>query len=434
MAEQARFLIEAKSNFTPFWRRLPQFFRYPMQPGSLLRIAGYSLLAGISMLLPELFALLLRSLLWLVFLKYAFVVMERTANGQFDLADGVREEGNGDLAQVARQFGFFILLGLFCGFSLVFLGKLGALSLLLCGVAIPAGIMIIAVTRSLWQALNPKQIWFFCKTIGSPYLALCFLLFSVAIASGSLQSFVSRQLGESWLIWPLLSFVEFYFTLIMYHMMGYAIYQYHEDLGVEATVSFSEAEAHLAPGGAQDAVLAKLGTLVANGQATEALELLRSELRSRWESNELHQRYQKLLLAEGQQAEALTHAREFIAKLTREKRLFQALDLCEQSLLLDPEFQLQDAKQVYELAAAAYQAKRLKLALDLMRRFDRRYLGHSHVPLVYLLSAKILSEHYKMDKQALHILDGLQRKFPEHEVAEEARNYAAALMRIAALA
>jgi tetratricopeptide (TPR) repeat protein len=148
---------------------------------------------------------------------------------------------------------------------------------------------------------------------------------------------------------------------------------------------------------------------------------LREELRTRWENNDLHERYQKLLMASGKQAAALNHGREFINKLVTEKRLFQALDLCEQCLKIDPEFLQQDSNHVYELAAAANMGKRQHLAIDLMRRFDRRYPDHPHIPSVYLLSAKILSEHFQMNKEAMQILQGLQAKFPEHALAREAR-------------
>jgi tetratricopeptide (TPR) repeat protein len=433
MADQERFAADTGSTFTPFWRRLPSFFLYPMQMGSMLRIAGYSFLGGFAMVIPPLFGGIVTVILWIVFLKYAFVVMERTANGHFDEPGGVHDREEGDAGQVMRQYGLFLILGLLVGLFAVMFGKVGfGLGWLLVNMVVPAGIMIIGIERSLGQALNPGQILFYIKTIGSPYLALCGFLFSLLTSSQWLQGFLYTHM-DSWLALPLLNFVDFYFVLIIYHMMGYAIYQYHEPLGVYAAVGFEEAEARLSPGKAVDPVLSKLGTLIANGQQDEALDLLRGEIRTRWEDNELHERYQKLLVASGKQTEALTHAREFIVKLVNEKRLFQALDLCEQCLKVDPEFQLQDSYQVQDLAIAARMGGRSKLALDLMRRFDRRYPDHPHIPAVYLLSAQVLSEQYKMDKEAMQILKALQAKFPDHELSKEAGQYLEALGKLAAM-
>jgi tetratricopeptide (TPR) repeat protein len=433
MANQKRFSVESGSTLTPFWRRVPRFFVYPMQMGSIMRITGYSLLGGLAMFISNIFGSLSYFILWIVFLKYAFVVMERTAVGRFDEPKGLQDSEEGDAAQVIRQYALFFILGLLVGALFYLFGAtaLYAGSLLL-NIMIPACIMIIAVNRSLLQALNPAQILFYIRTIGSPYLALCGFLMSLTSSSQWVQGFLYQHM-DSWLVLPLLSFIDFYFVLIIYHMMGYAIYQYHDLLGVRAAVSFEEAEARQSSDKGGDQVLSKLGTLIANGQQDEAIELLRKELRTHWENNDLHERYQKLLRVAGKQIEALHHAREFIAKLVTEKRLFQALDLCEECLNLDPEFQLQDSYQVHDLAIAARMGRRFKLALDLMRRFDGRYPEHPHIPAVYLLSAQILSEHYRMNKEAMQILQVLLARFPDHAMAKEARQYQEALIKVAAM-
>lgn len=432
MSEHDRFSTESAPTFTPFWRRLPSFLLFPMKIDSIMRIAGYSIVGGISLLMPNMFGGLLRIILWIIFLKYAFVIMERTAKGQFDEPNGMNGD-EGDASQVMRQFGMIVIMALLFILFFYLFGNIGyGLGWLMMNLLTPAGIMIIAVTRSLGEALNPARILFYIKTIGSPYLALCFALLSVTGSGEWLQHFLNAHMA-SWLAVPLLIFVEFYFTLITYHMMGYVIYQYHEGLGVETEISFEQAEAKLSPGKAADPVLAKLSSMIANGQQEEAIDLLREELRFRWENNDLHERYQKLLGAAGKQKSALHHAREFINKLTTEKRFFQALDLCEQSLKMDPEFQLQDSNQVHELASAARMGNRQQLALDLMRRFDRRYPEHPHIPAIYLLTAQILSEHFNMNKEAMQILQAIPAKFPDHALVVEARQYLEVLTKLAAI-
>jgi len=429
MAEQDRFLVESRPVFTPFWRRLPRFFLYPLQAGPIMRIGGYSLVGGIAMFIPVL-GLLLWFILWLVFLKDAFVVMERTANGRFDAPD---TWDDGDLLQVVRLIALMVVLVIVLVPLIIFLGHLGkGLAWLLINIVPPAGIMIIAATRSVGQALNPERILFYVKTIGTPYLALCFILASVTGSAAWMQNFIATHM-DSWLVLPLVNLVEFYFMLIAFHMMGYAIYQYHEALGIYADVSFEEAQAQISPDKGADPFLVKLSALVAEGKEGEAISLLREQLRTNWERNDLHERYQKLLVAAGKRDLALSHARDFIGKLVLEKRLFQALDLCEQSLKADGEFQLQNSDHVYDLASAARLAKRYKLALDLMRRFDKRYPGHKHIPAIYLLSAQILSEHYRMNSEAMKILRTLHAKFPDHALAGEARQYLVVLTKMEAV-
>jgi tetratricopeptide (TPR) repeat protein len=422
MSNNEHFSARTRPAFTPFWRRFPRFFLYPMQLGSLLRIGAYSAVGSIALFTLPLLALPLSLIVWVVFLKYAFLVMERTADGRFDEPDGVNG-GEGDTSQVFRQFGLIIILTLLFVMLAFAMGTAGAIvGWIVLNLALPAGTMIIAVSRSLPEALNPARVFFYIGSIGSPYLALCFVLTSLMGSGNWLKGFLLEHMNP-WLALPMTNFVEFYFVLICYHMMGYALYQYHDKLGLEAAVDFDQAEARLSLGKAADPVMTKLSTLVADGRQDEALDLLREELRRRWEDNALHERYQKLLLASGKTSTALQHAREFIAKLANEKRMFQALDLCEQCLKSDPEFMLQDSTQIHELASAASVAKRPKLALDLMRRFDKRYPNHPLIPSIYLLSARVLGEHYQRRDEAVKILRGLQLKFPSHAAAEDARRY-----------
>ncbi len=434
MTYAKKFTPPSAATLTPFWRRMPKFFVYPLQLSSMLRIVGYALMTGLSMLLPPPFGGVLYLIMWIMFLKYAFVVMERTANGQLDEPDDLNGQQHGDAAQVMRQFGLFFMFGFgVVGASLVLGRSAGyVIGALLMSVVMPAGIMIIAVSKSLPQALNPFQILFYMGTIRSPYFALCFLIFSLTSSGEWLQEFFYEHL-DSWLVLPLLGFIEFYFTLIIYHMMGYAVYQYHEKLGLDADVSFADAEAKQSPGKGIDPIHAKLAELLAAGHDEAAIDLLREELHTRWESNELHERYQKLLVASAKSVPAMHHAREFINKLCNEKRLFQALDLCEYWLKTDPNFHLQDSFHVHLLATAARMGGRAKLALDLMRGFDKRYLQHEHIPLIYFLAAQILSENFQRHSEASAILYTLQTKFPAHPLATEARQYLTVLEKMAAL-
>jgi hypothetical protein len=293
--------------------------------------------------------------------------------------------------------------------------------------------MVIVSQRSLLQALNPLQLLHFILNIGSPYLALCFILLSLEGSAHWVQFFLLKHL-HTLLLPQLVSFVGFYFALITYHMMGYAMYQYHHRLDLDAEVDFEKARAKIAPAKAADPVLTELSALVAEGHMESAITLLQGELRKRWDDNELHARYQKLLLAAGKQTLAMHHAREFIYKLAGEKRMFQALDLCEHWLKADPEFKLQDSYQLQELAASANLTRRYALALDLMRDFDKKYPGHPHIPAIRLLAAKILGEHLHRSGEAIHLVQALLAEYPDHPIAEEARQQMQLLTRLSEIA
>lgn len=55
MAETPSFQPISPATFTPFWRRFPSFFIYPMQVGTLFRLSLYSATGGLSLLISGVF-------------------------------------------------------------------------------------------------------------------------------------------------------------------------------------------------------------------------------------------------------------------------------------------------------------------------------------------------------------------------------------------
>lgn len=460
---ETRFSASARPGLTPFWRRLPRFFLYPFQLGTMLRIGGYSLFSGLILWFLMLQAapaqlflggaraqaggseglgdlpiiqvgvplMLLQAILWLALLKYAFAVLEHTAAGYLTEpgAQGgpIRPIETG---LVFKQFLLYAITGLLIGFAAVPFGLAGVvIGSLLAGLALPAAVMILTVTRSLSEAVNPLRLAGLIRTVGSPYLALWFFLLSLSEGEQWLQGVLLDRLGFA-LVLPMLNFVAFYFIVIMFHMMGYVLYQYHEALGLRPAIGFDRAEAR--PGAAGDPLIMRLNALMAEGDAEPALDLLEEALRTRWQDNDLHERYQKLLTATGKKAAALRHGREFITKLVNEKRLGRALSLYEECLGLDPEFQPQDPSQWEPLARTAKLSGRSQLALELLLGFVRGYPGHPRLPAALLLAAQISSENFHRDRDARSLLRKLLEQHPEHELAGEAQQYLAILENAAA--
>ena len=72
------------------------------------------------------------------------------------------------------------------------------------------------------------------QRIGIPYFLVVFFLFLMITGMGTLEAFItpSSTLGNA-LMQHMFYFIEFYFMVAMFHLMGYMIYQYHEELGIE---------------------------------------------------------------------------------------------------------------------------------------------------------------------------------------------------------
>jgi len=413
----------AEHGITPFWNRIPRFFLYPFGMTPLLYMGALSAVSLMALL--PLVGPLVELIVWITFLRYAFVVLEHTSYGHLAPPNSMGTLSSAENNRPYKQLGIFILIGIAVfAIGTAFGGTAALIAGLLLTLALPACIMLLAIHDGFFQALNPFSILHLVSKIGLPYVALCFFLLSLSGGSEWFTEFLAPRISE-WAWYPVLNFIAMYFTLIMYNMMGYALYQNHAAIGLDVQVDFANSPDALHKRGlGQDPLTAELNQLLAAGQMDEAVTLLAQKIRVDWENNDLHDRYHKLLVLGGHKT-LTVHGREYISKLIRDKKLPRALDIYQDCLKIDGEFMLQEASQIYPLACTARDLKRPKLALSLMRKFDKHYPRNSDIPAVYLLSAKLMHEEFRDEKMARAILHQIQKRYPMHPLSNEAKNYLA---------
>lgn len=232
---------------TPFWQRIPLFFRYPLHAEPLLYMAALSLATLIGLILPLPSPLDQTSLGLLTPEQHRFYDAGERANLPY------------------KQFAVFFV----AGFVISLAGGLGefavGLVMIFFVLSMPASIMILSITQSFRAGLNPLAAIGMMRVIGLPYLGLCAFLFLLSSSQGILQMALLPRVPD-WMLIPLLNFVAMYFTLIMFNMMGYVVYQYHAPLGVGISAAAPVAAT------AADTVDA-IGQLIGAGQLDAALEL-----------------------------------------------------------------------------------------------------------------------------------------------------------------
>jgi hypothetical protein len=315
------------------------------------------------------------------------------------------------------------------------MGKIaGQLAFVAVSLALPASIMVLALEERLVPAINPFRLVATVAGIGLPYLALCAFLFLLLQSSQYLAGFLATVL-PAWLGVLLAKAVSMYFTVSMYYLMGYALYQNHAALGVDVQVDTLAARQALDKG-AKAAPADVLGpmtqSLVAEGKLEEAAGRIESRLRGQWDDNKLHDRYHKLLLLDGKPEPIARHVNEYVPKLVREKRLARAIDVYETARKKVPDLAIQDGTLILPLAAQAYELKHDQTALDLVRAFDKRFPKSDDIPGVYLLAARILVERKNDYATAQTILRHLAAKYPQHPLAAEAKRLGDTAAKLAA--
>src|SRR5690554_5294270 len=232
--------LGAATEAEPFWQRISAFFRYPFHRDPLMVVAFCTLVP--IFLGDGLSGWLVYILLALVLFKYAYAVIRHTAEGHMKPPPVSTAWSGQGFAIGIQQMVMFIAMGLLVAFAMAMLGPLPGLVLgALVVLALPAAIMILAMERSVFAALNPLNLATLITAIGWPYFLLYGFLILMTMASGAAQDFAVTHL-EPVLAQPLAGFPNSTYMLILFHMLGYLLFQFQQELGFASDYQDDEAQ------------------------------------------------------------------------------------------------------------------------------------------------------------------------------------------------
>ncbi len=365
---------------------------------------------------------------WLAFIRYAYKTLDQTAHGLLT-PDQHRQSADEDRDSLPyKQFAIFIVLGFVVGLAQFFGSLVFGVALIFSVLTLPASVMILSITRSFWAGLNPFASIAMMRMIGLPYLGLCAFLFLLSASEEMLQAgLISRLPG--WLLLPSLNFVAMYFTLIMFNMMGYVVYQYHHLLGVQVS-SAATANGAKADARANESAEA-IGRLIGAGEIDEALDLAYEAQRVAPDDLAALGRYYKLLALAGREDRLLSHSRRYLSVLLQKKQGDEALEVYRSMKDRVATFEPDQPAQLLQLAEVTRRRREFPQALALLKGFDKRFPRHAEIPAVYLFAARVLCENLHQEAGARQILSVLLARYPEHPVSEEGRQLLAVLDKLA---
>ena len=306
-----------------------------------------------------------------------------------------------------------------------------ALSLLL-----PSAFIEIALEDKFFRALNPMHMFRFIGSMGSAYFAM----WSLFLVIGGARQFALRS-GASLpqaVRFPLEMALATYLGLVLFAMIGYTLYQYHQELDLDVSVDFDR---HRKAGGAEaiakagsvmaavrtseptDPLERKVQALLADGNVEGAITEIKDEMRYDRFNPDLNTRLHGLYVKLADPAKTLAHGQQWISALARGKDDQQVLAAMLDMQAIDPAFAIEDGDAILPATRAALLRRESAVAMKLVRSFDKRYPGHKDTAEVFFLAAKLASEHFRQHGQAVQILRMLLAKFPDAPVSTEARTY-----------
>ncbi|NMF97057.1 hypothetical protein GPA27_06620 [Aromatoleum toluolicum] len=419
----------------PYWRRFGSFFLYPLSLEPLLACLGFGVLAGLAGAVFFPANLLLQLGVLVGTLRYGYKVLERTARGHLDDAQLLVHPGHGGKYLPYKQF-VVIAIGLSLSAYAASIGgvHLAMVLLVFLGLLLPANTMLLALTNDLGESIAPPRLWALIHGIGMPYLGLCACLLLLSSSSAALLGWLVPVVPPM-LVGALGGFLGAYFMVAMFRLMGYALYQYHDVLGLAVDVGFERQTASVARPDPAARRAAETAALIREGRFAEAIALARTELAENPGDQAANLRLHRLLCAvPGEERAMLAHAAEWLPALMRKGRERVAVDVIEAVWKHEPAYSLPLGAFILPLAQAFFDARRYAGAACLIKGFDRRFPGHADTPAVYLLGARLLIEHQRDETQARRVLAAIREHYPDSPAATEARRLGELLDRLATAA
>jgi hypothetical protein len=384
----------------PFWQRIPAIVLYPVRGAALVSLIGLAILAFLAKL--PFIGLILWIAMWLGAYKYAFEILRRTADGDMDPPEVVLTIDNG---VVWRFLALQLILGVIVGLALIVGGPKFAIAAFIALVFLqPAMTMTLAMTGSLSDALNPSTSFAVVTRVGWAYLAVVGLLFVIQASAFTAAAWLTHLMPAFVAGWVATVF-GFWGLFSAFHLMGYLVYQAHEALGFEPASIAMAAARPLTGAAAADAAIPQAEALIRDGKMEDAMALLRSEVRTRAVSQEVHDLYRRLLQKVGDAGAVQEHARQYLHQLMMEKQDRRALGLLRESLDADPAFVPLMAEHGERLAEQARLGGQAQLAVDTLHALFNAHPNDPASARWGLQAAMLLLERFNRPAEAKVLLE-----------------------------
>ena len=300
--------LEDESNVPPFWRNLNQIYRYPSSIAAILVIIVTSAISAITSF--SIFSIIPT----VIIMHYCFACLRTSAKGDMQAPD-FENCFEGSISPFFYLLIIFFIGSSFIGLVSFLLGTgFGIIAGLFCLLALPASVITLSIEERLFPALNPGRIAAVISVMGSSYFfAFLFIImmFSSVGAVSYLIGYTSSALNLFFL-----SAVSNYYNIVIFHILGYLVYQNASKLGVDSKKVDSDKQVR----SHEQRLNANIEALIMAGDYAKAIELTSKQIKSGEASLLQWQRCLRLLLAGGSDKNIEAFAERYFAKLESDQQ------------------------------------------------------------------------------------------------------------------
>lgn|GEM_PF-847956 len=397
----------------PFWRISHRFFSYPFQFQTLL-LSVLMLVAGSSMLFG-LMGLVITLLMVAMFFRYGFLVIESLASNDWEAPPALSAIGGSD--HLILKMMVVILAS---GFAVGFLGHqsefMGIIANGFVSLAMPACIMVMAMTRSMSAALNPIRLTQLMIRVGWSYLLLWF---SLSIVWNGPFLIVWMMDESSSVLWATTFWIlsSAYFGLVAYAMMGYTIYSRSHELGVS---DFMEQGELLEP--AQYEIKQALGfsfIYMWEQRRDQAMSTLQLALNKYPNDLRLLEQMLRLLLLGSSAEKIASHAEKYYRALDTGKNAGRAAVIYDELSSKIKGYRPARPHQRFQIAEFFGRTGKYPKVIALLHDFEQ-WQGYPGVQAAAVLLARAYTESGEYPKKAAYMIRYIDKHFAGTPAAREA--------------
>ena len=409
----------------PFWLRLPKIFTYPFAVGPLALIMTVTIL---SMLFsgPGLTNSLIGFAIWGIMVKYSFAALQKTATGALRPPAVSTEVLSSNFEEVFKQLLIFLFIG---GVFIFVSGRLGPLFglivLLFMLISVPAMIIVLVSSQNFFQAVNPVFFGSLIFRIGWGYPVMCLFLLFLSGAPAMIFQMTAHMLPDK-LGEFIAVFAENFYTLISYHLMGYVVLQYHEEIGY--TVEHKEFDdptemrEHEIPD-PEERLLQEVTLLAQEGNLTGAVKSIEQHMDNCAISGRLlADRYFELLKLTGRTDKMMDFGKRYLDLLAGEndkRACISAYTLCKS---VKPDFE-PDSAALMKIAGWVGESGKPESAIQLYTQLITNHPKHPVAPRACFRAAQVFNDRLMKPERCREALHILIKNYPDSDVVPMAKRY-----------
>ncbi|WP_415891481.1 B-box zinc finger protein [Neptuniibacter sp. PT8_73] len=358
--------LGAGANIEPFWRRLDLAFRYPMNTQVLMLILGASVLSAVGAFIGGLIGFILSILVAGVTTKFSFLCLQQTADGSMR-APMVTEAYSGGVKMIIHIIAIFLAIGLMMlAVSKTFGDFVTTAFAMFWLFSLPAVFINYARFESIGAAINPIElIRLVCKLGRSYLLLLVFLLIMIASVATLNQLFSDFYFFSN----ILESITSYYYLIVIFHLMGYLLFQKQRALGFASR--FDEDEMQIRTDKLH--FMDKVEVLTKEGRFEDVSYEFKEGIKRFPKELDIFNRYFDYLCAIQNSDDTSAFLPAYLECLKQSNRESLIPVLIQRVYQYDPGFKLKDPSARHEIAKHCFEAGKHKLTIKLLNGLHREF-------------------------------------------------------------